>query len=131
MTFKQFLLTMLAATVVVWFFWVFVLLNIDPTKTSWPGFFFFYFTFGVALVGTMTIVGAAARRRFRPTDLISRQVLTSFRQAVWLAAIVVAALILLSQGIFRLWIITMTMLVFAFLELVFLSARRRPTPPMD
>lgn len=127
MTFKQFLLTMLAATAAVWLFWIFILFNIDPTATGWLGFLFFYFTLGVALTGTMTVAGAAGRRRLRPTDLVSRQVLTSFRQAVWLSFILIVALVLLSRGVFHLWIITLVIFVFTFLELAFLSARQRPT----
>lgn len=124
MTFKQFLLTMLAATAVVWLAWIFVLLNIDPTDSGWLGFLFFYSTLGVALAGTLTVVGTAVRRRFRPSDFVSRQVLSSFRQAVWLAIILIVALILLSLDVFHLWIITLVIMVFAFVELAFLSARR-------
>lgn len=105
--------------------WLFVLLNIDPTISGWLGFLFFYFTLGVALAGALTVAGTAVRRRFRPADFVSRQVLTSFRQAVWLAVILIVALILLSQDVFHLWIITLVILVFAFVEAAFLSARRR------
>jgi len=126
MTFKQFLLTMLAATVVVWLIWIFILFSIDPMTSSWLNFIFFYFTLGASLTGTLTVSGAAVRRRFRPNDLVSRQVLASFRQAVWLSIILIVALILLSQDVFHLWIITMVIFVFALVELAFLSARRRP-----
>ncbi|MFA6131560.1 MAG: hypothetical protein WC702_00630 [Patescibacteria group bacterium] len=127
MTFKQFLLTMLAATAVVWLAWLFILFNIDPMTSSWVSFLFFYFTLGVSLTGTMTVIGTAVRRRFRPSDLVSRQVLASFRQSVWLSIILIVALILLSQGVFHLWIITLVIFVFALVELAFLSARRRPS----
>ncbi|MFH1088817.1 MAG: hypothetical protein V1716_00115 [Candidatus Uhrbacteria bacterium] len=125
MTFKQFLLAMLGATIIVWLAWVFILLKVDPTVSGWTGFLFFYATFFVACVGTLAIVGTAVRRHFRPQDLVSRQVLASFRQSVWFSSILVAALILLSQGLFRLWIITLVIIVFAFIELAFLSARQR------
>jgi len=125
MTFKQFILTMLAATAVVWLAWIFILFNIDPTNSGWSGFWFFYITFGMALVGSLSVLGTIIRRRFKPTDLVSRQVLVSFRQSLWLTFIIVVSLVLLSQGVFRLWIITLVILVFAFLELAFLSARRQ------
>ncbi|HBR80339.1 MAG: hypothetical protein UX09_C0004G0008 [Candidatus Uhrbacteria bacterium GW2011_GWE2_45_35] len=126
MTFKQFLITMAGATFIVWLAWLFILLNLDPVVSGWSGFLFFYCTLGTALVGTLAIVGTAVRRSFRPNDLISRQVLVSFRQAIWLSAILVTTMILFSQGVFRLWIISLVIVVFAFVELAFLSARRRP-----
>ncbi len=125
MTFKQFLFAMLGATIIVWLAWIFILLKVDPTVSGWTGFLFFYTTFFVANIGTSAIIGTAVRRRFRPQDLVSRQVLTSFRQSVWFSSILIVALILLSQGFFRLWIITLVILVFAFIELAFLSARQR------
>lgn len=125
MTFKQFILTMLAATAVVWLAWIFILLNIDPTNSGWGGFLFFYVTFDLAFIGTLSVLGTVVRRRFRPSDLVSRQVLASFRQSIWLSLILVISLVLLSQGVFRLWIVSLVIMVFAFLELAFLSARRQ------
>jgi len=125
MTFKQFLLTMLAATAVVWLVWLFLLFNIDPVTSGWNGFVFFYAALMAAMAGTLAIIGTSVRRIFRPHDLVSRQVLTSFRQALWLSATITAALFLLSQGLFYLWIISLVILVFALVELAFLSARRR------
>ena len=125
MTFKQFLLTMLGATFAVWLAWLFILLNIDPTVSGWIGFLFFYATFFVACIGTLSVAGTAVRRWFRPQDLVSRQVLASFRQSVWFSVILATTLILLSQGLFRLWIITLVIIVFALLELFFLSVHQR------
>lgn len=125
MTFKQFLFTMLAATIIVWLAWVFILLKVDPTVSGWTGFLFFYATFFVACIGTLAIIGTAVRRHFRSQDLVSRQVLVSFRQSVWFSSILAVALILLSQGLFRLWIIALVIMVFALMELAFLSVRQR------
>jgi len=124
MTFKQFLLAIAGATAVVWAAWLFILFSLDPTVSGWSGFLFFYCLLATALVGTLAIIGTSVRRLFRPNDLISRQVLASFRQAVWLSLILIVTMILLSQGVFRLWIISLVIVVFAFVELIFLSARR-------
>lgn len=129
MTFKQFLVVMLAATLAVWLVWIFVLFNLDPTNSGWTGFIFFYIALWMAAVGTITLVATPVRRLFRPTDLVSRQVLTSFRQAVWLASLVIVVLILLSQNIFRLWIVLLFVIVFCLLELAFLTARRQHIKP--
>lgn len=129
MTFKQFLSVMLATTLVVWLIWFFLLFKIDPTVSGWFGFLFFYVTLFSALVGTLTVAGASVRRVFRPDDLVSRQVLVSFRQAVWLSATVVIALFLLSSNLFRLWIISLVIVVFSLIESAFLNVRRNyPSP---
>lgn len=125
MTFKQFLLTMLVTTAAVWLVWFFLLFNIDPVTSGWNGFVFFYVALEVAMIGTLTIIGTSIRRIFRPHDLVSRQVLISFRQALWLSTIILIALFLLSFGLFYLWIISLVILFFAMIELVFLSACRR------
>lgn len=124
MTFKQFLLVMSAAAFTAWFVWLFLLFKVDPTVSGWPGFLFFYITLAAALVGTLTVAEAFIRRVFRPNDLVSRQVLVSFRQAVWLSATIIIALFLLSNSLFRLWIISLVIVVFSLVELAFLSARR-------
>jgi len=109
---------------VVWMIWLFLLFKIDPTISDWKGFVFFYLSFFAALIGTSTIIGTSIRRLFRPQDLILRQVTTSFRQAFWLSIIVIISLILLSNDLFHLWIISLVILVFTLVESAFLSARR-------
>ena len=126
MTLKQFIVTMIIATLFVWLGWVFVILEIDPLISGWTGFLFFYTTLGTALIGTLSIIGMAVRRALKPSDLVSRQVLTSFRQALWFSAIIILTLFLLSKDFFHLWIITLIITIFTFLELAFLSAKRRP-----
>ncbi|MFH1253528.1 MAG: hypothetical protein V1664_04335 [Candidatus Uhrbacteria bacterium] len=126
MTFKQFIITMIIATLFVWSAWLFILLEIDPTAAGWLSILFFFITLSVSLAGTLSIIGTAARRYFRPGDLVSRQVLVSFRQAIWFSLIIVVALNLLAFSLFRLWIIGLVIVVFTFLELAFLNIRRRP-----
>lgn len=124
MTFKQFLIVMLSATLVVWLVWLFLLFNFDPTILDLKGFVFFYVVLTAALIGTMTVVGTSVRRLIKPQDLILRQVTTSFRQAFWLSATIIISLILLSNDLFHLWIISLVIMVFTLIELAFLSARR-------
>lgn len=124
MTFRQFLSVMLAATFVVWLIWFFLLFKLDPVVSDWKGFLFFYVALAAALIGTLTVVGTSLRRVFRSQDFVSRQVVTSLRQAVWLSSTLLVAMILFANGLFHLWIISLVILVFALVESAFLSAGR-------
>lgn len=117
---------MIIVTVFMWLGWFFIILKIDPLTTDWVGLAFFYFTLGISVSGTLSIIGTVIRRWFKPTELVSRQVLISFRQSIWLSLIIIIALILTANELFHLWIITLVIFIFAFLELAFLSTKRRP-----
>jgi len=125
MTFKQFIITMIFITLVVWGGWFFLIFKIDPIAAEGMDFLFFYATLAAALIGSLTILGTAGRRLMRPLDLVSRQVLISFRQAFWLTTIIISALFLLANIFFHLWIIALIILIFAFIELAFLNAKSR------
>ncbi len=129
MTFRHFLVVMCVATLTVWAAWIYVIVSIDPTVAGPPGFIFFYLTFAVAIVGTLTILGTAVRRIFRRDDLISRQVSVSFRQSVLLSLLFVAALVLLGKNLLGGWNIILLVAALSLLELAFLASRRpRPRP---
>lgn len=124
MTFRSFLLIMIAATAAVWGGWVYVLLTIDPTTAGLAAFVFFYLTLGVALVGTFTILGTAVRRLFRRDELVSRHVMVSFRQAFLFSVLMVSSLILLARGMLTWWLVSLIILTLTMLELAFLSSHR-------
>jgi len=122
MTFRQFLIFMTLATIAAWSAWIVVLWSIDPSRSGSPGFLFFYATLALALLGTLTIVGAGIRAWARRDEVLSRHVAKAFRQAFLFTALVITSLILLSQGLFRWWTATLLILLLAIVELVFLSA---------
>ncbi len=124
MTFRRFLLIMIAATLAVWGGWVYVLSTIDPTSAGGGAFVFFYLTLGVALIGTFTILGTAVRRIFRRDELVSRHVMVSFRQAFLFSVLMILSLILLARGMMTWWLITLIILSLAVLELAFLASHR-------
>jgi hypothetical protein len=127
MTFRHFLIVMSLATLAVWAAWVYVLATIDPTAAGAPGFVFFYLTFALALVGTLTILGTAVRRLLKRHEVVSRQVSVSFRQSVVLSALLIASLALLGSDLLNAWNIILLVLMASVIELAFLAARR-PRP---
>ncbi len=124
MTFRHFLIVMSLATLSIWGAWIFVLWSIDPVSAGTPGFVFFYLTFGVAVIGTLTILGTAVRRLFRRQEVVSRQVSASFRQSVLLSSLLVASLILLGNGLLSTGNVVLLVFAIGLIELALLSSRR-------
>ncbi len=124
MTFRDYLIAMAVGTVAAWAAFGVVVTSIDPLRSGLLGFLLFYATLVSAATGTLAIIGSAVRARFRPSDVISRQVARAFRQAVLLSLLLAACLLLLSAGFFRPWTGLLLVLAAALVELAFLSAQR-------
>jgi hypothetical protein len=127
MTFRDYILVMALATAAAWLGWVVVVYTIDPTMTGTLGFIFFYLTLSVALLGTLSIIGAAVRIWTKREELVSRHVSRSFRQAVLLSTLFVGSLYLLSRGLLTWWVMLLLVVALALVELAFLSAQRQRT----
>lgn len=124
MTFRDYLLVMVIATVAAWAGWIVVLVSIDPTRSGWMGFLFFYLMLAIALVGTLSIVGAGMRVWLKREELVSRHVSRAFRQAILVSILVVGSLVLLSHALLTWWVMVLLVLALALIELVFMSAER-------
>ena len=123
MTFRQYLTVMLIGTAGAWLAWTITLFTIDPTQTSIIGFLFFYLTLFIAIVGSLSILGSAIRVLIKKPDVISRSVYTAFRHSILFGLLIIGALILISFDILRWWSILLFVIVLAFIELFFLSAK--------
>jgi hypothetical protein len=115
---------MAMATLAAWTAWVVVLWSIDPTRASVAGFLFFYASLSLALLGTLTVIGTAIRVWARREELASRHVAKSFRHALLFTVLLVASLLLLSQGFFRWWTVGLVILLLSMIELALISASR-------
>lgn len=127
MKFKTFLFIMLLATVFVWVSWFFIIFSLDPTKTTFIGFSFFYLALSASLLGTFFLAGIILRRIFQKDFLISKQVIRSFRQAFLFTLLVLSALVLQHKQFLYWWTILLLILIFGVLELLFLSLQRSPS----
>ena len=124
MTYKDYSIVMAIATVAAWVAWIVVLVAIDHSSSGWLGFLFFFLTLGIAIMGTLSIVGAGIRIWIRREELVSRHVSRSFRQGLLLALLGIGALGLLAASLFTWWTALLLILIISLFELVFLSAQK-------
>ncbi len=122
MTLRQYLVLMLAGTALSWTAVGLIVTSVDPTDTQPVIFAIFYASLGLALVGTFSTVGFLLRHHLIARNaVLSRQVAVSFRQAVLLSFLAIAALILRSRSLLTwlnagLLVGTMTLLEFFFIS---------------
>ncbi|TSC95680.1 MAG: Uncharacterized protein Athens101410_436 [Parcubacteria group bacterium Athens1014_10] len=124
MTLKKYLSLISLITLVCWVCFGVIIYNLDPEITNFYGFLLFYFGFFLALLGILSLAGFIIRARFSK-DLIFKQVIVCFRQAIWLSSLIIFFLVLQSLRLLRWWNITFFILFLAFLEFFFLIERRK------
>lgn len=124
MSFRSYLILMALATIGAWSAWVVVLHAIDPTQSGWLGFLLFYFTFGIAIFGSLALLGIAVRFWSKQKTLPVRITLKAFRQSLLFTALFIVSLLLFSQGWFRWWTMLLVLVITGFLELTFVSQER-------
>ncbi|MFA6426826.1 MAG: hypothetical protein WCW16_00060 [Candidatus Magasanikbacteria bacterium] len=126
MTLRQYMFTMLFATMLCWTAWFFVLTNVDPFQTTTLGFVFFYVSLGLALLGSISLIAFLIYRLFASKDLpLFRYVQISFRQSFYVTCFIVLFLILQGNG--YLTIINGTILGLIFIIFISLSISLRRT----
>jgi len=100
MTLKNYLILMLATTLVCWGIFGFVLFTIDPFATNLIGFILFYSALFLAIMGTSSIVGFLVRFSLLKQKLAFRAVSEAFRQSFLFSFLISFALFLLSKNLF-------------------------------
>jgi len=123
MTFHIFLRWMGGATLIAWLTWGSVLCFINPLQTGGVGFFLFYTTFAIALVGTFTLIGTLLRAWRKKDVLLSRHVTRSLRHSFLFTLLIIVALFLLSLRLWTWWLMVLLLLLVSFIEFLFLSLR--------
>ncbi len=104
MTFRQYILSMIAGTILGYIGWAIVITSTDPLDAGLIGFLLFYFSAYLSFVGTLAIVGLLLRVYvIRRKMLLSKQVAVATRQSILLSAVLVGALIFQSMKILNWW----------------------------
>lgn len=124
MTLKSYLAVMSVLTAACWGIFVFVASLVDPTATNWLGFLLFYLAFFAALSGTIFLVGFIIRFIGLKRELAFNLVRSAFRQSFLLALFIIFLLILKTQDLFSWLNISLLVMVFAILELFFISYKK-------
>ncbi len=104
MTLRQYIVTMLFATLLCWVALGFVVINVDPFQTNVLGFVFFYVSLFLALLGTISLIIFLVYRLFASRDLpLFRYVQISFRQALVVSVFLIAFLYLQGISYLNMW----------------------------
>ncbi|MDD5528232.1 MAG: hypothetical protein PHO56_04685 [Patescibacteria group bacterium] len=124
MTLKNYLILMIAMTLVCWGVFAGVVISINPNTTNWPGFAMFYASLFLSLLGTSTIIGFLFRFWLLKQQLAFRAVGEAFRQSFLFVILILAALFLLSHHLFTWLNIVFLIVGIALLELCLISYSR-------
>jgi len=121
MSLTRYLLVMLIATLTSWGAFLLVVFNVDPYEGGVMGRALFLSTLFFALFGTISLAGFAIRAATRRDAPLYLQVIVSFRQAVLIALLIVAALVLQVLQVLTWWNSMIMLLCIIMIELFFLT----------
>lgn len=124
MSFRSYILLMLLATIISWVVWGMILFFINPFETDFFGFLFFYLSLFLSLVGTISITSSIIRKIFVKNEILFRQVIISFRQAILFSILIIVCLLLQSQRLLTWWNMTFLVLALTIFELFAISKKK-------
>lgn len=124
MTLRQYQVIMGVGAALAWAATATVVLTVSPEAASPTLVVFLYAAIFLALLGTLAVLGLAARAflKKRGTEPTA-QVAASFRQAALLAALATASLFLSSRGWLNWWSALVMVAVFTGAELLLISVK--------
>jgi len=116
MNLRQYIATMLFATILCWLSWVFVITNVDPFTTPISGFAFFYGSLFLSVMGTLSLIFFLFYKLFGEKNLpMFRYVEVSFRQAMFLSLFVILALFLQGQNYLNMVTASLLLVIFVLI----------------
>ena len=123
MTLRAYLVIMIFTTIVCWAAFGFIIISVNPEATNWIGFFLFYISLFLSLVGLVAIAGFLIRFVGLKYELAFRAVKDAFRQSFLFSAAVMIVLFLLSKNLFS-WLNLILLIVgLSVLEFFLISYR--------
>lgn len=128
MSIKQYLTTMLIATILCWLAWWLVVINIDPFADTGLGLAFFYLSLFLALLGAVSIISFSLRNYFSHEMLpLFKYVQSSFKDAFLYSLILTVLLYFQSKAYLRWWNIGLVLVIIIFYLVFKLSLKTEKT----
>lgn len=126
MTLRQYLVIMSIGTLLSWSAVGMIITMTDPTQTQAIVFVILFASLFLAFIGTLSISGFLLRVwLLRKQYFISKEVLVSFRQAIMLATLLIASLVMQSRAILTWWSAILMVMALTMLEFFFVTARAK------
>lgn len=125
MTLKQYLIFMTLGSVLCWVAWFFLIWTVDPTDSGPISFIFFYLSFALAIIGTVSVLGFLVRRLVvKNDDVMFRHVKRTFRQSLFVAVWALSILVLSAYRLMAWWSAIPLTLLFIMMELIIFTKRK-------
>ncbi len=125
MTFRAYIFFMAVASAIAIGAFFFVMTTVSPNDATTLDFILFYSTLAIGLVGSFAFIGTLVRvSLFRRRNVVTREVKTSFRQAILLSGATVVSLFLSSQSLFRFWTLFVLIIILVGIEYAALLMQR-------
>lgn len=128
MTLRQYLITMILATILCWVATVLVIINVDPFESTMVGFLFFYTSIFLSLFGTVSVCSFTVLRLLgRHSDVpLFVYVQRSFYIGALIAFVIDLLLVMQSAGILNMFNVSIVMTL-CILVLMFLFSVHKAT----
>jgi len=127
MSLRNYIILMLLATVACYLAFFAVIYFFDPFAGGLWALVFFDISLFLALVGTFAIIGLLVRLFLTKDKLVFKKVITSFRQAVWFALLIIISLHLKNLDLLIWKNIILLILAITLLEFFFMSYKSKPS----
>ena len=125
MTFAKCLTILGICSAFCWLVWLMVILMMNPAGGP-IAFLLFYFSLGLALIGTFSFLGFLFRSIIlRKEEVAERGMKIAWRQSLFFALLIIGALILQSQRWLTWWNMIILLAVMVAMEFMFVSRRSR------
>ncbi len=124
MSFRAYSVIMIFATLISWALLVMIVNLVDPGVTNWIGFFLFYFSLFLSLLGTSALIGFFIRIIMKK-ELVFKLVKDAFRQSFLFSFLILACLFLLSRELFTWLNVSFLILGLSILEFFLLSYEQK------
>ena len=121
MSLRYFLISMTIATLVAYLVFVSVLYYFDPYQSGIMALVFFYVSLILALIGTFTLLGFIIRHFFTPTQIVFRDVATSFRQGILLSILIIMTLYLQQIDALSATSVVVVIIILTIIEILFIN----------
>lgn len=129
MTLKQYLILMTIGTIICWLTWLLLIFSVSPADAGLTGLLFFYFSLGLAILGTFSVLGFIIKRSvIKNDDAVFRHVKKTFRQGMLVSLYLIILLVLQSQNLLSWWNALILVMIFIIIEFAYLSKHGSATP---
>lgn len=116
---------MSATTIVAYVLVAAIVYNFDPLQSGLIIIIFFYASVMLALIGTFSVLGFLLRHIFDSKGVIFRQVITSFRQSIWLSTLLVISILMYQRGVFSMITVSLLIIALGILEVYFITSNAK------